>query len=141
MKTIRQSTPRELHLYLNDFYNSISYDGSPEFEHYTPKGVWISLLQDGVVAGFINLEPLNNVMWNCHVMIYPSSRQHGSEKWGILAAEFMREHCGAKKFLALTPYITAKKYAEKIGFKHVHTLNESVQKNGILMDQFMLEMN
>jgi len=141
MKTIRQSTLSELLLHLEGFYDSISYDGSPEFEHYTLKGVWITLLHNSDVAGFINLEPLNNVMWNCHVMIHPSFRKNGSEEWGILTAEFMREHCGAKKFLALTPYIAAKKYAEKIGFKHVHTLNESVQKNGILIDQYMLEMN
>ena len=141
MKNIKLSTPEHLHIFLSDFYNDIAYDGSPEFKDYVPKGVWITLYEDEAVAGLINLEPLNNVMWNCHVMIYETFRGNGSEEWGIQAAECMRQNLGAKKFLALTPYKAAKKYAEKIGFKYIHTLEQSVKKNGELMNQYMLEMS
>jgi L-amino acid N-acyltransferase YncA len=53
----------------------------------------------------------------------------------------MRENCGTKKFLAITPYEAAKKYAERVGFNYVATLINSIKKNGQLLDQFLLEMN
>lgn len=140
MKTIELSTPRELHIFLSDFYNDITYDGSPEFKDYTPTGVWLSLFEDDVIAGFINLTPLNNVTWIAHVMLYETFRGNGSEEWGKQAAKYMRQKTDAKKFLAITPYITAKKYAEKIGFEYLTTLKNSILKDGVLMDQYMLEL-
>lgn len=140
MKTIRQSIPMDLHIYLSDFYDKIVYDGSPEFKDFIPRGIWFSLFQDHCMAGFINLEPMNNVTWTVHVMIYETFRGNKSEKWGQMVAERMRKKYGVKKFLAFTPYISAKKYAERVGFKYVATLAKSIQKNGELLDQYMLEM-
>ena len=139
-KSIKQSTPRDLHIFLSDFYEEIAYDGSPEFKDFIPKGVWFTLYEDEAVAGFINLEPLNNVTWNCHVMLYATFRGNHSEQWGIQVAQVARERLGVKKFLAFTPYVTAKKYAERMGFKNIGILTASIQKNGILMDQYMLEL-
>ena len=139
-KSIRQSTPRELHIFLSDFYDEISYDDSPPFKDYVPVGIWFTLLQEEMVAGFINLEPMNNVMWNAHVMIYTKYRRNGSEEWAVLVAQWARQHLRAKKFLAITPYIAAKKYAERAGFVYVAMLTNSIKKNGKLMDQFMLEL-
>jgi hypothetical protein len=140
MKTIRLSKPIELHIYLPDFYNKISYDGSPEFKDYIPRGVWMSLFEGGVFAGFINLESLNNIMWNAHIMIYKEFRGNNSEEWGKQVANYMRIQHKVKKFLAITPYKTAKRYAENMGFIYLTTLKKSILKNGELMDQYILEM-
>lgn len=131
-------------LTIDNTYDSLVYDGSPSIMDYnvdTSKNLWFILLKDGYTSGLITLEYLNYVLWVPHVFIYNKFRGEGSEQWGKLVAEEMRTKYGAKKFLALTPYIQAKKYAEKIGFKYIHTLESSVQKNGKLMNQYMLEMS
>lgn len=139
MKSIKPSA-EELYKFLPDFYEDVAYDGSPEFKDYIPKGVWLTLLEDELIAGFINLEPLNNVTWIAHVMIYPQYRRNNSEEWGKQAAKYMRDNLRAKKFLALSPYKAAKNYAERVGFKYLTIIKDSILKNGVLMDQYMLEM-
>ncbi len=141
MKTISISTHLELKTFLPDFYTELAYDGSPDVEDYVPKGIWFNLMEGECFAGFINLEPLNNVMWNTHVFIYEAFRSKGSYHWGSLVAAYMREHCGARKFLAITPYEAAKRYAEKVGFTNVGVLSSSIRKNGKLLNQYMLEMS
>lgn len=145
MKMIQLSNRIEMQTFLEDFYEAISYDGSPEFKDYVPTGIWISLFEgEGSVynlAGFINLEPLNNVTWIAHIMIYETFRGNGSEEWAIQAAEYMRGKLGAKKFLAITPYKAAKQYAERAGFTYLTMLSKSIKKNGELMDQYLLELS
>lgn len=140
MKHIQLSTAKDLHIFLNDFYDEIVYDGSPEFKDYIPKGIWITLFQEKDVAGFINLEPLNNVTWIAHVMIYEKFRGKGSEEWGKQAAQYMIDVHGAKKFLAFTPYESAKRYAERMGFKQIAILDNSILKDGKLLSQYILEL-
>lgn len=140
MKTIELSTHKDLLIFLRDFYETLVYDGSPEVKEYVPKGLWMSLFENEVLAGFINLEPLNNVLWTAHVMLYEIFRGNNSEEWGKLVAEEMRSKYGAKKFIVFTPYVPAKRYAEKIGFVYITTLSKSIKKNGTLMDQYMLEL-
>lgn len=140
MKTVRLSTPLDLHIHLSDFYDQLVYDGSPEFKDYIPRGLWLTFYEDDKVAGLANLEPLNNVMWTAHVMLYTSHRGHGSEDWGKQAAQYMKDNLGAKKILAFTPYKAAKKYAERMGFTYIDTISRSIQKNNELMDQYMLEL-
>jgi hypothetical protein len=165
-KTIEISTKYELEAWLPDFYEDLCYDGSPKLENYIPTGVWFTLceqslatgsfaspsegyevagvngssLQPPSVAGFINAEPLNNVMWNCHVYIYEKFRGNNSEQWAVQVADYLREHTGATKFLAITPYESAKHYAERAGFKLVGVLSNSIRKNGKLLNQYLLEL-
>lgn len=123
-----------------NIYNSVCYDGSPSLEEYVLKGVWLVLCKNEAITGMINLQALNNVMWTPHIFIFEKYRGKGSEEWGIQAALWARENLGAKKLLAFTPYIAAKKYAEKMGFEYLTTLKNSIQKNGKLMNQYMLEL-
>lgn len=141
MKTIQLSTPHDLHVYLSDFYNDIAYDGSPEFKDFIPKGIWVSLFEDKQLAGFINVEPLNNITWVAHIMIYKKFRGNCSEEWGKRTAQYIRENLDVRKILAFTPYISAKRYAEKVGFKCIGILQQSIKKNGDIMDQYMLELD
>ena len=121
-------------------YDTMSYDGSPSLQEYVPTGVWLILMQEEDICGAINLEPMNNVMWQAHIAIFPEFRGHGSEEWGKLAAQWMRTN-GASKILAITPYESAKRYAERMGMHNVCVLPHSIRKNGKLLDQYMLEMN
>lgn len=141
MKNIELSTALDLKTFLPDFYEDLSYDGSPKLEEYIPSGIWFSLYEGETIAGFINLEPINNVMWNTHIFIYETFRGNNSEEWGKQTAQFMKHNVEARKFLAFTPYKIAKKYAEKVGFKYVTTLTNSIKKNGEVLDQYMLEMS
>ncbi len=127
-------------LELENIYDNMAYDGSPSLQEYVPTGVWLLLLgKNDLVCGFINLNQMNNVMWNCHIYIRPYYRGNGSEEWGIQAAQYISKH-GAKKILAITPYESAKKYAERVGFTNVGVLSSSIRKNGQLLNQWLLEL-
>lgn len=147
MYSVIQTTNKDLIkklLSIDDTYDSLVYDGSPQLMDYNvdvTKCFWFILMKDRYTSGLIKLDYLNYVLWVPHIFIYEKYRGRGSEQWGKLVAEQMFTKYGAKKFLALTPYITAKKYAEKVGFKLIGTLEKSVQKNGELMDQYMLELD
>ena len=119
-------------------YDILAYDGSPSLQDYVPSGVWLALFESDDIAGIINLDQLNNVMWQAHIFIFSQFRGNGSEQWGIQAAQYMAEH-GAKKILAITPYESAKRYAERMGMKNTCILTNSIRKNGQLLDQWLLE--
>lgn len=143
MKTIIQSYDTDLIkgiLGRENIYDMLAYDGSPNLEHYVLKGIWFLLVEDEMYAGAINLEQMNNVLWTPHIFIFRQYRGNGSEEWGKQVAEFMRTHCGAKRFLAFTPYESARIYAQKVGFTYIGCLKNSIQKNGQLLDQYMLEL-
>jgi hypothetical protein len=128
-------------LRIENAYEQIAYDGSPPLPDFdVSKMIWFILLQDGYTAGIICLSPLNNVMWTPHIVIFKKYRGASSEEWGQLVAKHMKRYYGAKKFLALTPYATAKRYAEAVGFKQIGVLSKSIQKNGELLDQYIMEM-
>ena len=127
-------------LAIDDMYDVLAYDGSPPLSEYTPEGIWFILLRNGYTAGFITLDPLNNVTWVAHVAILEKYRGKESEEWGKLVAQRMTQKYGAKKFLAITPYDAAKRYAERVGFKQIAVLNNSIRKNGVLLHQYLLEL-
>jgi len=127
-------------LSIDNSYNEIAYDDSVDVLKYEPSGVHLILTYNDTLAGIIILNPLNNVMWQPHIIIFKRFRGEGSEQWGKLAAEFMKERFNAKKFLALTPYENAKNYAERMGFSLIGNLSASIKKNGKLLDQFVLEL-
>lgn len=128
-------------LNINDTYSQIAYDNSPTLEHFKPAGVWILLIDGDDIAGFVNFLPMNNIMWSPHICIFELYRGNGSEEWGKQAIEYMKEKYNAKKFLALTPYLIAKKYAERVGFDFLMRLKNSIKKNNQILDQYVLEMN
>lgn len=128
-------------LSIDNSYEKISYDGSPPLRDFdTGNKIWFLLTLDGWTAGIACMVPLNNVLWAPHIVIFKDYRGNGSEEWGKKIISFMKQNFGAKKFLAHTPYVTAKKYAELTGFKHVGTLSRSIMKNGELLDQYTLEL-
>lgn len=112
------------------------FDDSPSIKEFVPEGLWFILHEDEETAGFIHLNPLTNATWMCHVYIFELHRKKGSEEWGKQVAQFMK----GNKLLALTPYESAKKYAERIGFKYITTLTKSIKKNNVLLDQYLLEL-
>lgn len=125
-------------------YESLVYDNSPPIEEFYPdvkNKVWLLLQEGARTAGLIMLEPLNNVLWQPHIIIFEKYRGSGSENWGRLAAQYMKYTYRAQKLIALTPYLSAKHYAERMGFKYVGMLTQSIMKDGQLMDQYMLEHN
>ena len=124
----------------DNIYSTLVYDGSPSLQEYVPMGLWFQLLDGDMIAGLINLIPLNNVLWQPHIFIFEQYRGNKSEQWGKLVVNFMKENCEAKKFIAFTPYVDARRYAERVGFKCTGILNDSIQKNGMLLNQYMLEL-
>ena len=124
-----------------NIYTSLVYDNSPSLQEYAPKGIWLLLLEGEAICGFINLEQLNNIMWQPHIFIFEQYRGNNSEEWGKQAIQFMKEKIEAKKLLAFTPYKEAKKYAEKIGMKNIGILQNSILKNGQLLNQYILELS
>ncbi len=139
LKLPEQSNLIKRILNIDNMYENIKYDDSPSLEEFTPNGVWFILMDGSDVAGLITLEYINYVLWVPHIFIFKQYRGNGSEEWGIQTAKYMRNKYGAEKFLALTPYKSAKKYAEKMGFKYITTLTKSIKKKGKLLDQYLLE--
>lgn len=126
-------------LALEGVYDSLVYDDSPSLIDYEPSGLWFILSEDDDTAGFIHLEPLNNITWIPHIYIFERYRGNGSEEWGNQVVQWMKASDSEYRFLALTPYKAAAEYAERIGFEYVATLTNSIKKNGKILDQYMLE--
>ncbi len=57
-----------------------------------------------------------------------------------MVAQFMKDNLSAKKFLVLTPSSAAANYAQRVGFKSVGILSNSVRYNNEIADQYMMEM-
>lgn len=124
-------------------YDGLVYDGSPPLQDFIPdvkNNVWFVLYEGDQIAGLITLEYLNYVLWVPHIFIFEQYRGGNSYQWGVQVAQYMIQKCGAKKFLAMTPYKQARRYAEKMGFRHIGVLTKSIKKNGVLLDQYMLEL-
>lgn len=127
---------------LSPYYDSLVYDGCPSLEDFNPdlNSLWFLLYKADQVCGVIKLDYLNFALWVCHVVIHEGYRGKGSEQWGILVSEEMK-NMGATKLLAITPTEPAKRYAERVGFKYVAKLTNSIKKNGHILDQHLLELN
>jgi len=101
--------------------------------------LWFILYDNSETTGVIKLEYLNFSLWIPHIIIHKQHRGQDSEIWGKLVIQYMKDVYGVNKFLALTPYKNAKRYAEKVGFKYIHTVTKSFKKDGELLDQYLLE--
>ena len=142
MRTIFQTSDVQfIKNIISPVYEELAYDDSPTLEKFVPEGIWFVLVDGSDVAGFISLKKLNNIMWECHVYVFEMYRGQGTEQWGKQVAREMSRKYGARKFLAITPYEAAKKYAERIGFKYLCTLKHSIKKDGKTLNQFLLEMD
>lgn len=131
MKTIKLTT---------DITDILSNKGSPSLiTPYIKDSIWFTLKQDSYTSGLIRLECLNSVLWVPHIFIYEEYRGNGSEEWGKQVVKYMEDKLEARKFLVLTPYEAAKRYAEKVGFKQVGVLTNSIKKDGKLLNQYMME--
>lgn len=142
MKTIEcTSDVRTIKSIIKDDYDMVIFDGCPSYEDFEPdteNSLWFILYQDGYTAGLIKLENLNLTTWIPHIVIKQEYRGHGSEEWGLQVVKYMKERIKDVNFLVMTPYETAKKYAEKMGFNMIGIMPKSVKKNGELMNQYIL---
>lgn len=126
---------------IKDDYNTVIFDGCPSFEDFEPdleNSLWFILKQDSYTSGLIKLESLNFTTWIPHIVIKQEYRGKGSEQWGLLVVKYMKERIKDINFLVMTPYESAKKYAERMGFKLIGILPNSVKKDGELMNQYIL---
>lgn len=135
------SDVRTIKSIIKEDYDLVIYDGCPSFEDFQPDTdncLWFILKQDSYTAGLIKLESLNLITWIPHIVIKKEYRGAGSEQWGLLVVKYMKERIKDVNFLVMTPYETAKKYAERMGFKLIGVMPKSMKKNGELMDQYIL---
>lgn len=126
---------------IKDDYNTVIFDGCPSFEDFQPdleNSLWFILKQDSYTSGLIKLESLNLTTWIPHIVIKEQFRGKGSEQWGLLVVKYMKERIKDINFLVMTPYESAKRYAERMGFKLIGVMPNSVKKDGELMNQYIL---
>lgn len=142
MKTIEITSDVQLiKSLLQDDYDNVIFDGCPGFEDFTPdveNSLWFILKHNSYNVGLIKLENLNLITWIPHIVIKPEYRGNGSEQWGLSVAAYMKERIPDVTFMVMTPYESAKCYAERMGFNLIGILPRSVKKNGKLMDQYIL---
>lgn len=124
----------------DNLWDSFSYDGV-SFASWVPdlSSIWLIMYEDHNIAGLFKGDRLGNRMLSVHVAILADYRGKDSKDWGKVAAKYVKDHHDITSLIALTPYDGAKKYAERAGFKFVKKLNNSILKNGELLDQYMLE--
>lgn len=135
------SNVQEIKEILKNDYNTITYDGCLSFDYFEPdlkNSLWFKLLWNGENAGLIRLENMNFTTWIPHIIIKKEYRGKGSEEWGKQVVQYMKNIFKSVNFLIITPYVTAKKYAERVGFKYTGILPKSIKKDGELMDQYIL---
>lgn len=123
-------------------YDEYVVDGAPPLEkwHANPNSIWMVLYKNEDIAGLIQIDRLGNMLGICHINIFKSCRGGNSSEWGNLVRDYIRARHGITSLLAITPYLAAKKYAEKIGFTLKTIIPKSIQKNGEVLDQFLLEL-
>lgn len=152
MKTIKcTSDVHTIKSIIADDYDLVIFDGCPSFEDFQPNtenSLWFILYHKNdasssadcgtQTAGLIKLENLNLTTWIPHIVIKKEYRGAGSEQWGLLVVQYMQERIADVNFLVMTPYESAKNYAERMGFNYLGILPKSIKKNGKLMDQYML---
>lgn len=129
---------------LKGYYGLVTYDGCPEWSDFDPdteNSLWFVLMHESDVAGLIKLDSLNLVTFIPHVVIKAEYRGNGSEQWGKQVATYMADQLGDVNFLVMTPYESAKNYAERVGFTLLGTMPNSIKKDGKLMDQYILTGN
>ena len=122
-------------------YDKVIFDGCPSYEDFKPdlnNSLWFILYKNQDVAGLIKLENLNLTTWIPHVVIKEGYRGKGSEQWGQLVVQYMKERIKDVNFLVMTPYENAKNYAERVGFNLIGVMPKSIKQNGELMDQYIL---
>ena len=122
-------------------YDTVIYDGCPSFEDFEPdmeNSLWFILYKNGYTSGLIKLENLNWTTWIPHIIIKPEYRGSGSEQWGRMVVQYMKERIPEVTFLVMSPYEAAKEYALRMGFQLIGVLPKSIKKNGELMDQYIL---
>lgn len=138
MKTISQTCDIELIrgiLSRDNIYSTLVYDGSPSLNQYVPTGIWFLLLEGEAIAGMINIVPLNNILYQPHIFIFEQYRGGNSHRW----AQIVMSQFPQFKFMAITPYESARNYAKRAGFKEIGIIKNSILKNGKLLDQYILE--
>lgn len=146
MKTICES--RDLNLIkailsVPGVYDNLVYDGSPSLPNFVPdfrSSVWFILYDNSEITGLIKVDKLNSTLCYPHIFIFEKHRGPESVEWGKQVVKYMKEQYSATKAIALTPYNTAKRYAEKIGFQYIKVISKSLKKHGKLLDQYLLEM-
>lgn len=126
---------------LKDYYDLVIFDGCPSFEDFQPdteSALWFILKHNSETAGLIKLDNLNLTTWIPHIIIREKYRGNGSEKWGQLVMKYMQERLHDVQFLVMTPYESARRYAERMGFNLIGVMPKSIKKNGELMNQYIL---
>lgn len=148
MKTIRPITDYLSIVSLlakDDLYQSIVDDGSVPLLQYSPDSMsgkerWFMLLEGTEPAGFIRMDYFNHTTLACHIGIFKEFRGKGSEEWGTQAIEYARKYLGAKKFITWSPYTAGVKYATRVGFKEVFTMDNAISIGGAMRKLTFMEM-
>jgi hypothetical protein len=101
--------------------------------------IWLVMYNDQQIAGVFKGQRLGNKSILVHVFIFKEFRGVGSEEWGKLGLEYIKNNYGITTVLAMTPVESAKHYAERCGYKQIGILKESIKIHGELKDQYLLE--
>ena len=102
---------------------------------------WLAMWAEGQLIGLYNLHAHNSVTVEIHAHVLPDYRKRFSHDTGVAALQWLMENAAQyKKVVAQVPviYENVKKFTCSFGFKVEGVNRLSYEKNGELVDQWLL---
>jgi hypothetical protein len=130
-------------LILADFDN-MTEDFCPNIQKWQPdlshnRFYLVPYANETALGLFVGVK-LTETLMEVHVRLRKQARVPGSETYGKLCFEWIKENTNIKKFIALVPADKpkAKAYAERCGFKFITKITKAFSRKGELIDLELL---
>ncbi len=130
----------------DSIFPNITDDGSVSIEEYSMQAVLehelAYVLMPNKYSVFV-MVPMNSTTYEFHANIVKEGRGTQVKKTGDKVFEYIFTQTPAMKLVSYIPtcFINVKKSADLFGFKEEGMLTESIKKNNIYYDQWIMALN
>lgn len=129
-------------IFTQEIWDCVAEDGQSkeDFEPEVDAECWLIMSNESNVVGLYNLHGINGVTVQIHAHVIPEYRKEYSKQTGKAALDYIIENTGYYKIIAVVPvlYNNVKKFCESFGFKEEGINRLSYQKNGEIIDQWLM---
>jgi RimJ/RimL family protein N-acetyltransferase len=126
-------------------YDIIKDDGSPSKESLKIDTSWFHLLikRDGITIGLAQFHSINSSTLVGHINMLPKVWGQRIDEGPKKALQWIKQHTHCKKVIAFIPEECKHvlKAAERYGLKQEGFIDKSIQRNGVLMGQYVMGIN
>lgn len=127
---------------MGEIWDCVAEDGQnkEDFDPDVENECWLLMNNEDAIVALYNLHGINGVTVQIHAHVVPEYRKEYSKQTGKAALDYIIENTGYYKIIAVVPtlYNNVKKFCESFGFKEEGINRLSYQKNGGIVDQWLL---